>query len=162
MKKIILLLLLSLFPCGVFAQQYNSPNVHYYLPEGYSIKDLKKVQDPYSTLSSLCIYVIITDNYGISFGNIKCSDMPTKRNKYISELNNNILSIAKNRHFTRLNRLSNGKNTVYSYDDRKIAVSSNYKKMILWHDGHEENRQTFYEIDINKVLPETSDYDFLK
>ena len=162
MKKF--LLFLFLLPVVAYSQQYNynSPNVHYYLPDGYSIKDLEKAQDPYSSLSSLCIYVIITNNRGIFFGNIKCSDMPAKRNQYISDLNNNIQSIARNRNFSRSNQLSNSKNTVYSYDDRKIAVSSNYKKLILWRDGHEENRQTFYEIDINKVLPKTSDYDFLK
>lgn len=161
MKKV-LLFLFYLLPIVAFAQQYNSPNVHYYLHEGYSIKDLEKAQDSYSDHSECRIYVIITDNYGISFGNIKCSDMPIQRDKYISELNSNILTIAKNRHFSRSNRLSNLRNTVYSYDDRKIAVSSNFKKMILWRDGHEEKRQTFYEIDINKVLPKTSDYDFLK
>ena len=40
MKKI--LLFLFLFPTVVFAQRYNSPNVHFYLPDGYSIKDLEK------------------------------------------------------------------------------------------------------------------------
>ncbi len=159
MKKILSLLLI--LPSIVFAQQYNSTNVHYYLPEGYSITDIGKTQDPYNTLSLVNIRVIITnpyDAYSGEFGNFNTPSVSS----YINQLNNTIKLLQENYRYIRDNKLSNEKISVYSYDDRKIGVSSDYKKLILWRDGHEEKRQTFYEIDINKVLPKTSDYDFLK
>lgn len=160
MKKI--LLFLFLFPTVVFAQRYNSPNVHFYLPDGYSIKDLGKAQDPYNSLSPLYLYVIVINDYNISFGTINSADMPNKKDKYISELNRKIKVIANRQHYSLQKNLSNGKNTVYSYTNKKIAISSNYKKVILWRDGYEDERETLYEININKVLPEESNYDFLE
>ena len=159
MKKILSLLLI--LPSLVFAQQYNSTNVHYYLPEGYSITDIGKTQDPYNSLSRVNIRVIITGQYDIYWGEIGNFNS-TSASSYIDQINNTIKLLRDSHRYIRDNKLSNKKISVYSYDGRKIGIYSDYKNLIMWRDGYKDKRKTFYEIDINKVLPETSDYDFLK
>ena len=159
MKKILSLLLI--LPSIVFAQQYNSTNVHYYLPEGYSITDIGKTQDPYNSLSRVNIRVIITGQYDIYWGEIGNFNS-TSASSYIDQINNTIKLLRDSHRYIRDNKLSNKKISVYSYDDRKIGIYSDYKNLIMWRDGYKDKRKTFYEIDINKVLPETSDYNFLK
>ena len=159
MKKILSLLLI--LPSIVFAQQYNSTNVHYYLPEGYSITDIGKTQDPYNSLSRVNIRVIITGQYDIYWGEIGNFNS-TSASSYIDQINNTIKLLRDSHRYIRDNKLSNKKISVYSYDDRKIGIYSDYKNLIMWRDGYKDKRKTFYEIDINKVLQETSDYDFLK
>ena len=159
MKKILSLLLI--LPSLVFAQQYNSTNVHYYLPDGYSITDIGKTQDPYNSLSRVNIRVIITGQYDIYWGEIGNFNS-TSASSYIDQINNTIKLLRDSHRYIRDNKLSNKKISVYSYDDRKIGIYSDYKNLIMWRDGYKDKRKTFYEIDINKVLPETSDYDFLK
>ncbi len=159
MKKILSLLLI--LPSIVFAQQYNSTNVHYYLPEGYSITDIGKTQDPYNSLSRVNIRVIITGQYDVYWGEIGNFNS-TSASSYIDQINNTIKLLRDSHRYIRDNKLSNKKISVYSYDDRKIGIYSDYKNLIMWRDGYKDKRKTFYEIDINKVLPETSDYNFLK
>ena len=159
MKKILSLLLI--LPSIVFAQQYNSTNVHYYLPDGYSITDIGKTQDPYNSLSRVNIRVIITGQYDVYWGEIGNFNS-TSASSYIDQINNTIKLLRDSHRYIRDNKLSNKKISVYSYDDRKIGIYSDYKNLIMWRDGYKDKRKTFYEIDINKVLPETSDYDFLK
>lgn len=159
MKKILSLLLI--LPSIVFAQQYNSTNVHYYLPEGYSITDIGKTQDPYNSLSRVNIRVIITGQYDVYWGEIGNFNS-TSASSYIDQINNTLKLLRDSHRYIRDNKLSNKKISVYSYDGRKIGVSSDYKNLIMWRDGYKDKRKTFYEININKVLPETSDYDFLK
>ena len=155
------LLFLFLLPVVAFSQQYNSPNVHYYLPDGYSITDIGKTQDPYNSLSRVNIRVIITSQYDVYWGEIGNFNS-TSASSYIDQINNTLKLLRDSHRYIRDNKLSNKKISVYSYDGRKIGVSSDYKNLIMWRDGYKDKRKTFYEININKVLPETSDYDFLK
>ena len=62
-------------------------------------------------------------------------------------------SIIADKHYSYEPTLSDNKNSVYSYDGKKIELSSDYKKMTKWSGGNDAAKQRFYEINIDDVLP---------
>lgn len=151
MKKI--LFVLWLLPFTAFAQRYNAMTVHYYLPEGYSTRDIGHAQDPYEAFTPLRIYAIVADGYHVCYGGIKSADLPRSRNEYIAQLESALKSMTADKHYSYEPTLSDNKNSVYSYDGKKIELSSDYKKMTKWSGGNDAAKQRFYEINIDDVLP---------
>ena len=62
-------------------------------------------------------------------------------------------SITVDKRYSYEPTLSDNKKSVYSYDGKKIELSSDYKKMAKWSGGNDAAKQRFYEINIDDVLP---------
>ena len=175
MRKIIFLFFLIFIMVYLvgYSLDYNSSNFHYFIPVGYSIEDIGVAQDPYSSASILDIQVIIVRGnciYSAGVGHY-VSSIQRNRQKYIDAVEREIRSLSLHRYDYDSN-LSTSKFRVYTQNvpasmwgpgmTDHYAVQRDFKQLIYWQDGYEDKKKLYYEIDIEDVLPQDVNLDFLE
>ena len=171
-KSLFILVFIAVSLVG-YSQDYNSSNVHYYIPVGYSIEDIGVAQHPYASASILDIKVIIIRGnsiYSTLVGRY-ASSILRNRQKYIDAIERNIRSLSLHKYDYDSN-LSTSKFKVYTRNvpasmwgpgmTDHYAVQRDFKQLIYWEDGYEDKKQLYYEIDIEDVLPQDVNLDFLE